>query len=162
MRTKILYLVACSGAKLPTIPGEARPAEELYQGDLFRKSMAYAEARVAQLPAGQGAWGILSAKFGCVHPRAQLEAYNQRLGEEPAAVYARKLRETWGELLERLAWKEEEIAEVVFLAGREYREAFCGAVGLRLSGVAFRAPLAGLGIGVQKQRLMRMLGEVQL
>jgi hypothetical protein len=84
-----------------------------------------------------------------VLPRTQLEPYNQTLiGASPAtrtewaAQVARQLREAFPDL-----------TEVVFLAGRDYRyplEALLSA-----TGVACSAPMQGLGLGQQKQWLMR-------
>lgn len=132
-----VYLVACGKLKRPT----ACAAQDLYVGDLFQKARAYAERR--------GPWAILSAKHGLVLPTTRLEPYNQTLiGASPAvrtewaALVARQLREAFPNL-----------TEVVFLAGRDYRYPLDAL--LSAAGVACRAPMQGLGLGQQKQWLMR-------
>lgn len=132
-----VHLVACGKLKRST----ACAAQDLYVGDLFQKARAYAERR--------GSWAILSAKHGLVLPTARLDPYNQTLiGASPAvrtewaALVARQLREDFPNL-----------TEVVFLAGRDYRyplEALLSA-----AGIACSAPMQGLGLGQQKQWLMR-------
>lgn len=79
-----IVLVACGKSKAAS----ARPARELYTGNLFRAARAEAEARVARGEAS--AWFILSARHGLVEAGAVLQPYDQQLGADRAAD------ERWG------------------------------------------------------------------
>jgi hypothetical protein len=65
---KPVGLVACCKTKL----GRPAPARELYQGTLFKLSVAWLEPRV-------DGWAILSAKHGVVMPDQVVEPYEQTL-----------------------------------------------------------------------------------
>ncbi|MGT2457807.1 DUF6884 domain-containing protein [Cupriavidus basilensis] len=131
-----LILIACSGRKLD----HPAPARELYQGELFKSSVAYAER--AGLP-----WAVLSAKLGLVRPDDTVLPYEQRLS---------------GRLAEQAAWAARVVpqlaalaaAEIVFLAGADYRRHlthWC-----ETEGIHWRAPLAGLSIGRQLAQIKAM------
>lgn len=134
-----LHLIACSAAKAAH-PSAAR---DLYLGDLFRKSVAYAESRGAP-------WVVLSARHGVLLPDQFVAPYDTTM--------ARLSKH------ERVAWasrvNDQLVAignpDLVALAGQSYRTPllelprfrFCFPRGLQ-------TPLEGLGIGRQKAWLAR-------
>ena len=131
-----LVLIACSGRKLD----RPAPARELYQGQLFKSSVAYAER--AELP-----WRVLSAKLGLVHPDDVVEPYEQRLSRRQTenSDWARRVVPE----LQRHA-----PAKIIFLAGVDYRDPlipWCDA-----EAIDWEAPLAGLSIGRQLSRIKTM------
>lgn len=90
-RADVVALIGCSATKLQ----RPAPARELYRGNLFKLSVAYAERR--RIP-----WQVLSAKWGVVDPDQELEPYDldfsrltyaeredwrKRVGEHLAAAY---------------------------------------------------------------------------
>ena len=125
-----LYLVACVAKKLNC---EASAAD-LYQSDWFKKARAYVEAQGAP-------WRILSARYGLVAPHDWVKPYEQTLNAMTA--------------IQRRAWAQPVLQgilhlaprEVVFLAGRKYRENLTAP--LVDAGVQVMVPMAGLGIGEQ-------------
>lgn len=106
-------LVGCCKKKLTT-PGEHR-AEELYQGNFFRKALPLARVLYDEV------W-ILSALHGLVAPDQRLEAYEQEL---PTSHQARA---AWGRaVLKSLADAYPAIPlHLVFLAGAPYVEGVTG------------------------------------
>lgn len=136
-------LIACSAAKA------SRPcaARDLYQGDLFRKSRAYAEQLGAR-------WFILSAKYGLLHPDTLADPYNLTLGDMTELD-----RLQWGEAVAR---QLSSARSYVFLAGRLYREAVLASPHMNGLRHNCTAPLAGLGIGQQKAWLAQQLRPVDL
>jgi hypothetical protein len=127
-------LVACSAQKAD------RPcaAKDLYQGALFKKSMAYLKGRV-------DAWAILSAKYGLVLPERVIKPYNLTLNTMKV-----KERRAWtwrvkGQLLD--VFPKAEL--YIVLAGERYRDA--------LKGLPHTVPLRGLSIGKQLQWLTERL-----
>lgn len=137
-----LTLVACSA-------GKARrecAAADLYTSDLFRKSRAYAE----QLG---GPWRILSAAHHLVKPDARLRPYDRRLDQLTPAD-----RRQWASLVANLVRVQGFAGRrVVMLAGDLYRRDLTPL--LEALDCAVEAPMAGLGIGLQKQWLARALDE---
>ena len=134
-----IYLIACCKTKAAA-PMAAR---DLYQSDLFVKSKAFAER------AG-GAWYVLSAAYGLVHPDTVIAPNDLTLANLLPS--------------ERRAWARRVIAQLdaavppgvltIFLAGRLYREGL-----LEWAGRRFFVPMAGLSLGEQKRWLIRRLGE---
>lgn len=68
LRLHRVALVSCVKSKL----GRPAPARDLYVSELFRGSRAYAERHA-------GAWFILSAKYGLLHPDTVIEPYELTL-----------------------------------------------------------------------------------
>lgn len=131
-------LVACSAGKL----GRRAPASALYTSDLFAKSRAYAE----QLG---GPWFILSAQYGALRPSTLVSPYNLKLDELAPVDRAAWARRVFDELVrEGIAGRR-----VVMLAGELYRRDLAPL--LASIGCTIETPLAGLGIGYQKQWLAR-------
>jgi hypothetical protein len=139
-------LVSCSATKA----NEPRPARELYQGDLFRMSVTWIEARAAAYPR----WAILSAKHGLVVPDQVLTPYDTQMESVDsrawAAHVAEQIEERWG------------LAGVIYtvLAGERYTSPLHGRVPL-LEDVfgywrrchAIHHPRGKWGIGKIKQAL---------
>lgn len=128
-----IALVGCSKTK----GGSAAPARELYRGDLFARSVAYAEATCAQ-------WLILSAEHGLLDPDEVVGSYETTL--EPRRADA------WGQrVADQLVAAVPADATLVFLAGSIYG-AFRGHVPNPIE-----EPLAGMGIGARKAWLAAQL-----
>lgn len=144
-RIEGVVLIACSAGK-STAPA---PARNLYTGQLFRASVRYADA--AGLP-----WAVLSAKHGLLLPDDVIEPYDHTL---------KAMRETkrvvWGmlcvlDLFRRLGHPY----RAVILAPELYRAPVEGQLRQRHVPI-IDTPLAGLGIGQQKQRLAQMTTAAQ-
>ena len=75
-----LLLIGEVAPKLTTMA----PARELYQGPIFERRRAYAEA------SGQP-WLVLSSRWGLVHPDELIAPYELTLGDQPAMF-----RRAWG------------------------------------------------------------------
>lgn len=131
-----IVLIACCKRKLP----RTAPAENLYQGDLFRKSLAYARSLWPD------AIFVLSAKHGLVQLDEMIGPYEQTLNRMPVAA-----RGNWAS---RVMAELEQVSDLhndrfTFLASHRYRE------GLIPHIHHAEAPLRGLGIGQQLQWLKR-------
>ncbi len=157
-------LVACSGSKL----SRPAPARQLYTGDLFRKSAAYAEAVADR-------WYVLSAKHHLVHPDQVLEPYDMTLSD----IKDKDSKKHWAQRCDLdLRLKRADLTFEPYIGGRMYRST----IGLGhwtqagrkvrcivLAGVEYRehlmpilqswatveVPLARLNIGQQKSWLMK-------
>lgn len=121
----MIGLVACSASKLAS----AAPARQLYQGALFKKQVAWLEARGHR-------WAILSAKHGLVQPEQVIEPYDQTLSEMSAA--ARALWSTRTNMQLKATFPGQIF---LVLAGKLYRSA--------VRDLPFQAPANGLTIGRQ-------------
>lgn len=141
-------LIGCGAQKLD----QAAPAQDLYQGDLFRKARAYAETIGAD-------WRILSALHGILHPSDLVEPYD---------VCLDKLRsdqvKDWGHRvgchLHRMLLGDKR--PITVLAGQSYRTPIFSSVQGQLYAGQVVAPLAGLGIGQQKAWLMQATAALKL
>jgi hypothetical protein len=101
-------LISCSKQKLD----HPAPAQELYQGQLFKLSKKWISSRCDE-------WAILSAKHGLVLPDQVIAPYDVTL-----SGYTEDQRRTWRNLVgDQLAttWGREAVYMV--LAGAEYRAA---------------------------------------
>ncbi|MFK4706064.1 hypothetical protein ABIC83_002903 [Roseateles asaccharophilus] len=129
---KPLVLVACGAQKLP----HAAAAQDLYTGDLFKKSRAWAERFGSR-------WMILSAKHGLVAPDQVIEPYDvtlNLLGLDALAEWDTRVSAEFA----RLGLDSYGSARgVVVLAGRRYRRWIESRPGVEV-------PMRGLGIGQQK------------
>lgn len=115
-------LVACCGEKL----NGAHPAGDLYQSQLFRKSVEYVEEHCED-------WYVLSAKYGVIHHSEVIPHYDLTLNDMPVD----KRREWSGKVRDVLPKQ----AKYVVLAGNNY----CGWT----DGYDVERPMQGLGIGQQ-------------
>ncbi len=137
-----IVLIACSASKAAE-PVEAR---KLYLGDLFQKSVAWAESKGLT-------WAVISAEHGLVMPDDVIAPYNTRLDTSRKSL---PQRQHWAwrialDLFERYGRAE----KVILLAGNAYRETL--APELRKRGRPVEEPLEGKGIGQQKQWLMQQM-----
>ncbi len=153
-----VYLIACGKNKRDRISA----ASDLYTGSLFRKSLAYARSRVSDENIR-----VLSARHGLVKLGHHLSPYEETLNamSVPARVrwgvgVARLLRRQFGPLYPLLS-REPAMGgrHFVLLAGARYRDAITGHIDRADS--TWEAPLAGLGLGQQLQRLDELCAEVE-
>jgi cytoplasmic iron level regulating protein YaaA (DUF328/UPF0246 family) len=116
------------------------PARDLYQGDLFRKSLAYAKGL------NPDNIYILSAKYGLVGLDDEIEPYDTTLNTMPAHE-----RQEWSRsILDALdAVADLDTDHFTILAGKKYRE------GLVPQMPKVDIPLEGLGIGKQLRWLKK-------
>ena len=135
---KTIYLIACASKKL----NRRAKAEDLYDSDLFRKSLAYAHQ---MRPAGVF---ILSAKHGLVQLDAQIAPYNLTLNKMSASAV-----KAWSDIVFRQLQSRTEVEKdhFVFLAGDKYRRYLVPRLG------SVEVPMEGLAIGRQLQFLKRHL-----
>lgn len=139
-----IFLVSCVAAKA----AHAAPARDLYQSDWFRKARAYVEAT-------ERPWYILSALHGLLRPDEVTAPYDFTwTNDDPTDPQDRVRRQTWSRITaSNLHSRSPESARLVVLAGGDYREFLVPA--LKCRGFAVELPLAGMGIGQQKQWLLQ-------
>lgn len=141
--TRRIALIACCKSKKQ----EATIASELYQGDLFKKSQAYAIALGLE-------YYILSAELGVVSPWEIVNPYEKTL-----TTMKPQQRKEWGI---NVASRIEEIAPeggtLLVLAGKRYR-VFIDYLEWRKYCIS--TPLEGMGIGKQQAWLKRELEKLQ-
>jgi hypothetical protein len=141
MKDTRIFLVSCVAGKATT----AQPARTLYVSDWFSKARAYVEAT-------DRPWYILSALHGLVRPDRVVEPYDFTWSQSDPDDRIR--RQTWSRCTaSNLRDCAPESARLVVLAGGDYREFLVPA--LKCRGFAVEVPLAGMGIGQQKQWLLQ-------
>lgn len=120
----LVGLIACSSRKL----GRPAPAQDLYQGVLFKKAVSWVERFWTT------EWAILSAKHGLVHRKQIVAPYNMTLnhmGSSDRVQWAACVR---AQLLSSFPSNP----TFIVVAGARYRAAilglcwFCPVVGMRL------------------------------
>lgn len=134
-----LGIIACSASKLTAPAGMKYRARDLYQGDLFKKSLEVAECLCSNVV-------ILSARHGVVRPGELLEPYDKMLPTRRRALLS------WGVGTGRLLREyggADPNTRVLCLAPSSYWKV--------LDHSQWDKPLRGLGIG--KQKLAAMLAE---
>lgn len=127
-----VYLVSCVGKKRET----AAAARDLYQSDWFMKARQFVTLTGCR-------WFILSAEHGLLNPRKRIEPYDTTLAEIGAQA-----RREWGAMVSAQLNKAigpRFKGDLIFLAGRYYREPLADYAGARA-----KVPMQGLGIGQQK------------
>ena len=137
---KNIFLIACCSKKLQG----SHPAEELYQSDLFKKSLAYAKQQ------NPDKIFILSAKHHVVELQDKLCYYNKTLNNMTAEE-----RKLWGKTVSnQLQAKGCDFQNDKFtiLAGENYRKNLVS----EISDVVI--PLEGMRIGEQLHTLIELLG----
>lgn len=141
-----ICLIACSATKAKM----TCCARDLYQGDLFRKSLRWAEAsqRFDEI-------FILSAMYGLVKRGDVLSPYDASLARMRPQERAQWARDVAGRLRRAVDVGRALPHEVVLLAGKDYADDLSVALQLTLPSVGVSRPLAGLGIGQQKAWLKR-------
>ena len=132
-------LVSCSARKGPKIT----EAQQLYQGDLFKKSMAWAKKHC-------DTWAILSAKLGLIQPDEVVEPYDVTMKSK--GVDERKGWALGVNTQCYLTYGEE--THYVLLCGELYRLPF---EEFNTRDLPFEVPMKGLGLGEQKKWLITNL-----
>lgn len=133
-----LVLISCCGEKLE---GEHR-AEDLYQSQLFKASVAWAKANGKE-------WAILSAKYGLVWPDEVIESYDVVLSAPKSRsphlkpIYYKNVIKKIRDYKNRVS-----CPKIAVLAGKHYLEPF-----QYEPNTSF--PLAGKGIGQRLQFLKK-------
>lgn len=134
-----ITLIACGASKL----AHATEAKNLYQGDLFKKSRAFAERQ-------SDGYFILSAMHDLVEPLRTLGPYERSLDS-----MGKREREAWGKrVVDSVVWNVPKGSKITLLAGATYAEPITEA--LKAAGFDVVLPLKGLAIGKQLQALGRM------
>jgi hypothetical protein len=128
-----LVVVGCGAAKLD----RRAPAAELYTGQHFRACLRTARALVPD-----GRILILSARYGLVGLADELDPYDVTVGDPGAVRY--------GELVAQAAERGELASQATALCSAAYVAL------LRHVWPDVNTPLAGLGIGYQRQKLAAM------
>ena len=131
------FLVSCVSEKR----NSSAKAKDLYISALFTKARAFVEK------AG-GAWFILSAKHGLVHPEATISPYGETLNSMGTAA-----RRAWAKrVIEQMERELPKSEEIVILAGQRYREYLMDYLATR---ARVSLPLEGFRIGEQLSWLSR-------
>lgn len=137
----LVYLVSCVSQK----QAESALGRELYISVWFRKAQDYVEALGCP-------WFILSAEYGLVSPDQVIAPYEKTLNAMPVSA-----RRQWAiRVLAQLDEAVPGLSQVVFLAGKRYREFLEDSLRNRKVGVAI--PMEGLRIGEQLSWLSRNTG----
>ncbi|GLX85075.1 hypothetical protein tloyanaT_13270 [Thalassotalea loyana] len=136
---RTLFILACSGKKTKG----AAAAGHLYQGDLFKKSLAYARKQGAK----EADIIILSAKHGVLRLGDVIAPYDMTLNN-----FSMRKRKAWNrttaQQLRAYLYESEDTGDkVVCLAGAKY-VAPVDLVANELT-IGIEKPLQGLGIGKQ-------------
>jgi hypothetical protein len=144
---RVIALIACSAAKRQ----QPCAAEELYQGDLFRKCLGWARRHCEEA-------FVLSAKHGLLALSSVVAPYNESLSSR-----SRQARAAWAQQIDpqlrALAARHPSASSLrfVLLAGRAYRDPLVALYANQPAPFEFTAPLQGMGIGEQKAWLKRAL-----
>jgi len=126
------YLVSCVSQKR----AQACEARDLYISDLFRKARRFSEASGCP-------WFILSAEHGLVTPNQVIAPYDRTLNTMGVGD-----RRVWADRVATQLYDAiPDLSQVVFLAGKRYREFL--ALHLQRRGVVVSVPMEGLRIGEQ-------------
>ncbi len=127
-----IYLVSCVSQKRSQLCA----ARDLYISDWFIKARRYAESSMCP-------WYILSAEYGLVPPEQIIAPYERTLNA--MRVMDRRL---WADRVSRKILEAvPDLKQVVFLAGKRYREFLTRHLTDR--GVKVSIPMEGLRIGEQ-------------
>lgn len=139
---KTVVLVACVAGK-NTKPA---PAKDLYDSDLFHKSMAYAN----KLTDEDNIY-ILSAKHHLLPVNKVIAPYDMTLKD-----FTAEEKQEWSDIVLNDLKKRYDInkTKFVFLAGEAYKKYLEPELPHTVS------PLKGLRIGQQKQRLGQLISEI--
>lgn len=157
-----LVLVGCGARKRSRPSGLGWPAGELYSGDLFQLSRAWAERNAPR-------WAVLSAKWCLLWPDEAIQPYNLELSKQRAAW-----RSKWARIAADMVNESRRgpCSDGPAVIGRRH---FCGRRVAILAGAAYAdplrrhleadgyqvdEPLRGLFIGQRKQWLQLQLQEV--
>jgi hypothetical protein len=124
----VIGIIACSASKLDV----GAQAQDLYQGELFKKCRAYVERECDE-------WFILSACHNLIKPTDWIEPYDHSMSSKPKLA-----RNIWAQnVAGRLGIQIQPGDTIICLAAAPYREWIDQVPNEVL------VPLAGLGIGQQ-------------
>src|ERR1051325_4499617 len=138
-----VILIACSASKLD----HPAPAKDLYTGELFQKSKAYAE--VTRHP-----YYILSARYGLLEPDKTITPYNFTL-----KTLRQRERLAWAiRVADSIVWHVPAGSALTILAGNDYAASLESI--LTRKAFTINRPLKGLAIGQQQQKLIALIREV--
>ena len=146
-RCNHLILVQCSKSKSEY----NEKAKELYTSDLFTKSYHYGLSLYE--PGVRSEIMILSAEHGLVDPDERLDPYDQALSNLTRQERRDWSQSVYAQLKTRYCFALPD--RITFLAGKCYREDLEHLV-REYDGVKTEAPLQGLGIGEQLQKLTEL------
>jgi len=123
------------------------PAKDLYTGELFKKSKAYAE--VTRHP-----YYILSARYGLLEPDKTITPYNFTL-----KTLRQRERLAWAiRVADSIVWHVPAGSALTILAGNDYAASLESI--LTRKAFTINRPLKGLPIGQQQQKLIALIREV--
>jgi hypothetical protein len=139
---RTIVLISCSASKAD----RPAPAEDLYQGTLFKAAIAWAREQ------NPDAIHILSAKHHLVSPDEVIEPYDLTLNDMPADALRR-----WSDTVLEQLESEADVKRdrFIILAGDRYRRFLTPRLG------HVELPLKGLRLGEQVQFLQRRLACVE-
>lgn len=141
MTRPTIALIACSARKANVY---VAPARDIYTGALFRASVRCAESH-------GWPWAVLSAQHRLLFPDEVIEPYDLSMYDLHP-----EQREAWARLTAHQIFRRcGQPPHVVLLAGATYCKYLLPELRMR-GGVSVDTPLAGLGIGLQRQRLAQM------
>ena len=134
-------LLSCGKGKL----GQRAEAGKMYTGDLFTKSLRYAEKKL-----NPDKLFILSAKYGLLRLDEVIEPYDITLNDMGVAA-----KRHWADKVLRQLRTHTDIDNdhFVFLVGRNYRDFLISHI------VHYSVPMKGLRIGEQKAWLNKQIDE---
>ena len=155
-----LILISCCSQK----SAAAGKAKDLYQSDLFRKSFEYAKQELAPLwiqnhGPGDNQIFILSAKYGLLDPHSFIHPYDKSLNFSTPWAQQHWSRCVFSQLLNEYPGSEYP-SQIFFLCGQNYKKNLLTLVAGHFWRSDIRTPLAGLGIGKQKQWLKNQINQV--
>lgn len=139
---KKIILISCASEKLD----KKAKAKDLYNSDLFKKSLSYAGSLKPD------SIFILSAKYGLLSLDEEISPYNLTLNNMKKVE-----RETWAKkvILQLSKYSNLSNDEFTFLAGKKYREFILPQL------KNYKIPMEPLGIGKQKKWLKEQLAKVK-
>lgn len=131
-----LLLIGCGKAK----QAEPTAACDLYNGSLFRKRRAYAEAT-------ERPWWILSAKYGLVDPNVVLRPYDVALKDLSRVDRAAWAVGVTAQLLDQVTYDDMNLRDIVWEihAGSDYTELLVDVA--QAAGFNAYVPLKGMSQG---------------
>jgi len=139
---KTIVLLSCVAQKLD----KAAPAKDLYQSDLFKKSLAYGESL------SPSAMYILSAKHHLLPMNKKIEPYDMTLKD----MKADERKEWASKVVSQLKSKGHNLEKdkFIILAGNAYNQYIIPELG------NYEIPMKGKRIGQQKQWLKNQIKEI--
>ncbi len=152
-----LVLISCSSQK----SAAAGKAMHLYRSDLFRKSFQFAQEHLARhwlenFGPGDNQIFILSAKYGLLDPHSFIHPYDKSLNFSTPRAQQHWSKCVFSQLLDKYPGSEYP-SQIFFLCGQNYRKNLLPLVADHFWKSDIKTPLAGLGIGQQKQWLKNQL-----